>query len=119
MRSPGASRRPLVEGPISSLFSSLARGVHEPRHLSRPAARVLAELVPDPKVVSSDTPVTLQREHRRRDVTRGRVGDLARERFAVADGEERVAAAVHHERRDRELGQALAPARLAVELWTV
>ena len=43
-------------------------------------------------------------------------GDLARERLAVADGEEHVPATVHHERRDRELGQALAPARLAVEL---
>src|SRR5918994_660507 len=45
-----------------------------------------------------------------------RTGDLARERFPVADREERIAATVHHQRRDRELGQALAPARLAVEL---
>jgi hypothetical protein len=73
----------------------------------------------------------LELEHRRGDLTGGRIGDrrrgpfeyeqsctgdLARERFAVADREERVPSAVHHERRDRELGQALASARLAVEL---
>ncbi len=33
-----------------------------------------------------------------------RIGDLARERLAVADGEERVPVTVHHEHRDRELG---------------
>ena len=69
----------------------------------------------------------LERKHRCRELTgerigdRGRgpfeheqprTGDLARECFAVADWEERVAATVHHQRRDRELGQALAPARL-------
>ena len=56
----------------------------------------------------------LEREHRRRDLTRGRIGnrrrslfqheqprtgDLTRERFAVADREERIAATVHHQRR--------------------
>jgi hypothetical protein len=61
----------------------------------------------------------VEREHRRGDFSGGRVGvrgrdlfeqeqppagDLARERGAVADGEERVAVTVHHERRDRELG---------------
>src|SRR5947209_949882 len=33
-----------------------------------------------------------------------RPGDLARDRLAVADGEERVAAAVDDERRDHDLG---------------
>ena len=42
--------------------------------------------------------------------------DLSRKRLAIADREERVAATVHHECRCRELGQALAPARRAVEL---
>ena len=42
--------------------------------------------------------------------------DLARDRFAVADREEWVTAAVYHGRGDRELGQAPAPARLVVEL---
>ena len=61
----------------------------------------------------------LEREHRARDLADGRIGDrrrglfeheqprsgdLARERFAVADREERVAATVHDKRRDRELG---------------
>ena len=70
-------------------------------------------------------------EHRRGDLTDGligdrgrgpfeheqpRVGDLPRERLAVADREERILAPMYHERRDRELGQALTPARLAVEL---
>src|SRR5437899_10504297 len=45
-----------------------------------------------------------------------RPGDLARDRLAVADGEERVAAAVDDERGDLDLGQALAPAGFAVEL---
>src|SRR5262249_7233589 len=42
-------------------------------------------------------------------------GDLARDRLAVADGEEPVAAAVDDERGDLDLGQALAPAGFAVE----
>ncbi len=45
-----------------------------------------------------------------------RARDFARECLAVADREEGVAAAVHHECRYRELGQALAPAWRAVEL---
>ena len=72
----------------------------------------------------------LERQHRRCDLTGGRLrdrrrgsveheqprtGDLARERLAVADREERIAATMHHQSRDRELGEALAPARLAVE----
>src|SRR5205809_263389 len=74
---------------------------------------------------------SLKLEHRRGDLTGGGVGNrgrgafeyeqsctgnITRKRFAVADREERVTATVHHERRDRKLGQALAPARLAVEL---
>src|SRR6476620_3007086 len=70
-------------------------------------------------------------KHCCRDVIRGRLrycrgsaveyeqprpGDLARERFAVADRKERVAATVHHQRWHRELSQSLAPARPAVEL---
>src|SRR5262249_46577401 len=43
-------------------------------------------------------------------------GYLARDCLAVADGEERVAAAVDDERGDLDLGQALAPAGFAVEL---
>jgi hypothetical protein len=43
-------------------------------------------------------------------------GDLARDSLAVADGEERVPAAVDDERGDLDLGQALAPAGFAVEL---
>src|SRR5262249_22986837 len=42
-------------------------------------------------------------------------GDLARDRLAVADGEEPVAAAVDDERGDLDLGQAVAPAGCAVE----
>src|SRR5579863_1501531 len=42
-------------------------------------------------------------------------GDLARDRLAVADGEEPVAAAMDDERGDLDLGQALAPAGCAVE----
>ena len=74
---------------------------------------------------------SLEREHRRCDLFGGclgdrrrgpfedeqpSTGDLSRERLAVADREERVAATVHNQRRDHKVGQALAPARLAVEL---
>jgi len=45
-----------------------------------------------------------------------RARDLARKCLAIADRKEQVVTAVHHERRYRELGQALAPARRAVEL---
>src|SRR6187551_405639 len=45
-----------------------------------------------------------------------RPGDLARDRLAVADGEEAVTAAVDDEGGDLDLGQALAPAGLTVEL---
>jgi len=48
--------------------------------------------------------------------TSSRAPGIARAHLAVADREERVSATVHHERRERELGQPLAPARLAVEL---
>jgi hypothetical protein len=44
-----------------------------------------------------------------------RIGDLARERFAVAFREERVPATVHHQRRNREFGQPLTPAWPALE----
>src|SRR5262249_50426703 len=42
-------------------------------------------------------------------------GDLARDRLAVADGEEPVAAAVDDERGDLDLGQPLAPPGFTVE----
>ena len=48
-----------------------------------------------------------------------RPGDLARDRLAVADGEERVAAAVDDERGDLDLGQALAQLSLenTMPIW--
>lgn len=75
----------------------------------------------------------LQRDRRFCDLIGGRVGDrgrglfeyeqpsardLPRERLAVADREEPVTPTVRHERRYREVGQILAPARRAVQLGT-
>src|SRR5215510_10761730 len=82
---------------------------------------------PDPRATRGPLP---QREHRLGDLAGRRIGDrsgglpedeqpcpgdLARDRLAVADGEERVPAAVDDERGDLDLGQALAPAGCAVE----
>ena len=84
-----------------------------------------------PQLFADPRPLCAERQHRRRNLARGGIGDrrrgpfehdkprtgnLARERFAVADREERIAATVQHQGRDRKLGQALAPARLAIEL---
>src|SRR5215218_10906197 len=45
-----------------------------------------------------------------------RLGDLTRDRLAVAEREEQVAAAMNDERGDPDLGQTLAPTGGAVEL---
>src|SRR6266568_9419651 len=97
-----------------------AHGTLEP---PTPAARR-----PDPRGTRRPLP---EREHRLGDLADCRIGDrsgsfledeqpcpgdLARDRLAVADGEEPVAAAVDDERGDPDLGQALAPAGFAVEL---
>src|ERR1700743_306089 len=76
------------------------------------------------------SPLLPEREHRLGDLADRRVrdrsgalvedeqpcpGDLARDRLAVADGEEAVAAAVDDERGGLDLRQELAPAGCAVE----
>src|SRR2546423_15263576 len=84
---------------------------------------------PDPRGTRRPLP---EREHRLGDLAGCRIGDgsgsfledeqprpgdLARDSLAVADGGERVPAAVDDERGDLDPGQALAPAGVAGEPW--